>query len=276
MWRCRIRTCFPRSPKSNRRCIPMMTQRKAIADSDLEDGEYAGFTAVFTGARDHESSRKPTDPGKPVAVIVQKRRASAQRTQADHSKRESLMSSSSQEPRAYGKPDAMFSSRSNERGNQFENSIFDQIGEDLFLKARKIICSARQERTWWSKNFKLNLSIIVSKTPPDSELEDEQLRKMLASPLYVRERDENEGQARPHHSERESLMIHSSRNPETSGKPDAMFSCHSESSQNTFSERHRSNEPGNRFESSGHSVFLICWRGKCCKISSWWKQGSFV
>ena len=34
------------------------------------------------------------------------------------------MSSSSQEPRAYGKLDAMFSTRSNEPGNQFENSIF--------------------------------------------------------------------------------------------------------------------------------------------------------
>ena len=34
------------------------------------------------------------------------------------------MSSSSQEPRAYGKLDAMFSSRSNESGNQFVNSMF--------------------------------------------------------------------------------------------------------------------------------------------------------
>ena len=34
-----------------------------------------------------------------------------------------------------------------------------------------------------------------------------------------------------------------------------MFSCHSESNQNTFSERDRSNEPGNRFERSVHSVF---------------------
>ena len=33
------------------------------------------------------------------------------------------MSNSSQEPRASRKPDAMFSSRSNELGNQFENSI---------------------------------------------------------------------------------------------------------------------------------------------------------
>ena len=34
-----------------------------------------------------------------------------------------------------------------------------------------------------------------------------------------------------------------------------MFSCHSESSQNTCSERDRSNDPGNRFESGDHYVF---------------------
>ena len=132
-------------------------------------------------------------------------------------------------------------------------------------------------------------------TTPDSDLEDEQLHRMLASPLKIREREENEGQARAYPSERESLMIDSSRNPEVSGKsdaecvqkreanaqrtqsyhsrressmtsssrdlevsgkPDAVFSCHSESSQNTFSERNRSNQPGNRFESSVRSVFL--------------------
>ena len=32
-------------------------------------------------------------------------------------------------------------------------------------------------------------------------------------------------------------MTSSSRDPEVSGKPDAVFSCHSESSQNTFSEK---------------------------------------
>ena len=79
-------------------------------------------------------------------------------------------------------------------------------------------------------------------TPPDSELEDEQLRKMLASRLHFQERDENEGQTQAYHSERESLMINSSPNPEISRKPEAVFSCHSESNQNTFSERDRSNE----------------------------------
>ena len=58
-------------------------------------------------------------------------------------------------------------------------------------------------------------------TPPDSDLEDEQLRKMLASPLYFQEREENEAQVRACHSERESSMVSSSRNPEVSGKPDA-------------------------------------------------------
>ena len=52
----------------------------------------------------------------------------------------------------------------------------------------------------------------------------------------------------------EHFLLSSSRNREVSGKPDAMFSCHSESSYNTFSERLRSNEPGNRFESSVHSA----------------------
>ena len=58
-------------------------------------------------------------------------------------------------------------------------------------------------------------------TLPDLDLEDEQLRKMLASPLCIRERGENEGQARACHCGRESLMLHSSRNPEVSRKLDA-------------------------------------------------------
>ena len=67
----------------------------------------------------------PTASGKPEAVLIQKRGASAQRAQADHSKKESLMSCSSQEARASGKLDALFSSRSNEPGNQFEGSFLN-------------------------------------------------------------------------------------------------------------------------------------------------------
>ena len=113
----------------------------------------------------------------------------------------------------------------------------------------------------------------------DSDLEDGQLRKMLASPLYIREREENSDSSRKliasgkldateiqmrrasahwtqaDHSRRESLMSSSSREPTASGKPDAMFSFNSETTPDTFSVRNRSNEPGNHFESCVHSVF---------------------
>ena len=56
--------------------------------------------------------------------IKTEERSKCKRTQTDHSRRESLMSSSSQEPRASGKPNALFSSRSDELGNQFEKFMF--------------------------------------------------------------------------------------------------------------------------------------------------------
>ena len=59
-----------------------------------------------------------------LAAVIQERGASARRTQADHSRRESLTSSSSQEPRAMEKPGAMFSSGNEEPGNQLKSSIF--------------------------------------------------------------------------------------------------------------------------------------------------------
>ena len=65
----------------------------------------------------------PIAPGKPAALLKE-RGASAERTQADHSRRESLMSSSSQESSALGKPAAMFSSGIQESGNQLKSSIF--------------------------------------------------------------------------------------------------------------------------------------------------------
>ena len=85
-------------------------------------------------------------------------------------------------------------------------------------------------------------------TPPDSDLEHEQLRKMLASPHCtevsvkldaesVQEREANAQRTQAFHSRRDSLMSSSSRDLEAPGKPGAGFSCHSESSQNTFSQK---------------------------------------
>ena len=65
----------------------------------------------------------------------------------------------------------------------------------------------------------------------------------------VQKREANAQRTQAYHKRRESLMVISIRELEVSEKLDAMFSCHSESSQNRFSERDRSNEPGNRFES---------------------------
>ena len=102
-------------------------------------------------------------------------------------------------------------------------------------------------------------------TPPDSDLEDEQLRKMLASPLYVREREENEGQARAYHPERESLMIHSSRNPAVSGEPGAECVQKPEASaQRTQADHSRREKLDVKFISRAESV-----RETECKVFHW-------
>ena len=86
----------------------------------MENYEKCWLTAVCIWAR-----RKLWLFSKTHCLREKKRGASAKRTQADHSRREreSLKSNSSQEPRASGKPNALFSSRSDEPGNQFESSM---------------------------------------------------------------------------------------------------------------------------------------------------------
>ena len=76
---------------------------ESIADWDLEDGEPRKILASPLSNANRN--------GKPAALL-QERGASAKSAQADL--RKGLMPSSSQEPRAFGKPDAMFSSGSKE------------------------------------------------------------------------------------------------------------------------------------------------------------------
>ena len=97
---------------------------ESIADSDLEDGELRKMLAsplYLQSREDCKSSRIPTASGKPAAMI-QERGASAKRTQADL--RESLMSSSSQESRAPGKPAAMFFIRKQRTGKPIPEFCF--------------------------------------------------------------------------------------------------------------------------------------------------------
>ena len=78
-----------------------MTQRKALQIRILKMENCLGWVSSYSqGRRDCKSSRTPTASGKPAAMI-QERRASVKRVQTDHSRRESLMSSSSQEPGTY-------------------------------------------------------------------------------------------------------------------------------------------------------------------------------
>ena len=86
------------------------------------------------------------------------------------------------------------------------------------------------------------------------------LRALLASPLYLQEREANAERSQEEHSERENLMSSSSQDPISTGKPVALFSSKSRLNQETFSDREDlplrhpqvfgSNEPFFRFSNS--------------------------
>ena len=61
-------------------------------------------------------------------------------------------------------------------------------------------------------------------TPPEYNLDDEQIRAPLASSLYQQEREASAERSQVYHSERENLMSSSSQDPISTGKPVALFS----------------------------------------------------
>ena len=79
----------------------------------------------------------------------------------------------------------------------------------------------------------------IATPPPQSDLDDEQLRALLASPLYVQEREACAEHSQVYQSERENLMSSSSQDPTTggAGKLVALFSSHNRLNQETFSDR---------------------------------------
>ena len=103
-----------------------------IADSNLEDGKLRRLRAsplYLQNREDCESSRMPIATVTPAALL-QERGATA-----------------------------VFSFGNEEPGNQFKSC---QMWEDLFLKAKKIICSVKQNLNLRDRNGKLDLSIILS------------------------------------------------------------------------------------------------------------------
>ena len=101
----------------------------------------------------------------------------------------------------------------------------------------------RRQAVYWTRGFtcqtlSFHLPITASTydsaesiaTPlPDSDLDDEQLRALLASQLYLQEREANAGRSQVYHSERENLMSISSQDPTSTGRLVALFSSKKES-----------------------------------------------
>ena len=77
----------------------------------------------------------------------------------------------------------------------------------------------------------------IATPPPESDLDDEQIRNMLASPLYLQVREASADRSRVHHSFKENSVSSSSHFRESAGKLAAMLSHKRKSSQETLSDR---------------------------------------
>ena len=77
----------------------------------------------------------------------------------------------------------------------------------------------------------------IATLPPESDLDDEQIRDMLASPLYLQETEASANQPRVYHSHRQNFVSSSSRFRVSAGKPAAMFSHRRMSRQECHSDR---------------------------------------
>ena len=159
MWM-NLEKSMQRRRTSIHRCIPIMTQRRALQTRILKTENYEKCWL-------HHCICKVEKTVNPLECQLHRRdllhcyREEEQvqkRIQPDVGK--GLMSSSSQEPSATEKPAATLSLGSEEPGNHF--TLTRQIWEDLFLKAIKIICSVKQSLNLWGRNIKLDLSTIES------------------------------------------------------------------------------------------------------------------
>ena len=63
----------------------------------------------------------------------------------------------------------------------------------------------------------------IGTSPPDSDLDDEQIRALLASPLYLQEREANAERSQVFDSTRENFKSSSSKDPISTARPVALF-----------------------------------------------------
>ena len=156
-----------RSPATNRRCTPTTT--------DLEDGHLRKMLASPLNIQGREEisepSRAPEASGKPEAMEMQERGASAQRSQADHSRRESLMSSLSQEPTVPVTPETMFSIFKHADPSNLGRSLLEGKKDHLLSQARSEFMN--QEHSMGSVNRATSLCSKIGNTiPPEINSND--------------------------------------------------------------------------------------------------------
>ena len=108
-----------------------------------------------------------------------------------------------------------------------DNQITDIEGHVKTLSFNQSLLSSTQD------------SIESTATPQEADLEDEQIRALLASPRYLPEREASAERSQVYHSEREGLMSSSSQslNFIGTGRPVALFSHQRRLRQDAFSDR---------------------------------------
>ena len=108
----------------------------------------------------------------------------------------------------------------------------------------------------------------IATPPPESDFHDDQIRALLASPLYLQKREANVERTQVYHSVTENLMSSASQDPISTGRPGALlFSSTNKLNPETFSDsehfslRHQqvlgNNEPLFRFSNPETSVKSI-------------------
>ena len=95
----------------------------------------------------------------------------------------------------------------------------------------------------------------IATLPPESDLDDEQTRNMLASPLYLQEREVSADRSRVYHSFRENSVSSPSHFRDSAGKPAAVFSHKRKSSQGTLSDRERISSGHQPVQGKGEKFF---------------------
>ena len=75
----------------------------------------------------------------------------------------------------------------------------------------------------------------ITRSPPESDVDDEQIRALPASPLYL-QGEANADRPQVYHSVRENLVSNSSQVPKSTKRPVALFSNKNRSNQESFSD----------------------------------------